>query len=48
MSTPLQVRVNKYRGMKYRWNESFQLISDFVVSPIIPDLIDSTNKVHQV
>jgi hypothetical protein len=48
MSTLLETRVKKYATLKYQWNEMFNLISEFIISPILPNLIDISNKVHEV
>src|SRR5580658_9839104 len=48
MSTPFEKRIANYVKLKYQWNEMFNLISEFIISPMLPNLIDVSNKVHEV
>ena len=41
-------RLNKFAGMKYKWNEMHKLIIDFIITPHLTDLIDNTNSVHTI
>jgi hypothetical protein len=45
---PLILRLREYQGKRFKKDESYYIINDFLLTPYLPSLIETLNKVHRV
>lgn len=45
---PLTLRLNELVAKKYRTNEMYNIIRDFLLNPLITSLIEESNKLHKL
>lgn len=44
----LTKRLGEYQGKRFKLNEAFNIINEFLLTPYLPSMIESLNKVHRV
>jgi len=45
---PLNRRLNEYHGKRFKLNEAYNIVNDFLLTPYLPSMIENLNKVHRI